>query len=310
MGQDTKIEWAHHSWNPWWGCQRVSAGCQHCYAETLAHRYRHEVWGPAATTSRRAMSERYWQQPLAWDRAAREAGVRARVFCASMADVFEDHPQVEPWRARLWRLIEETTHLDWLLLTKRPEHIDKMLPQRWEVADQGMPRNVWLGFSAEDQQRFDERWPVMEWLRRMWNPAVVFLSAEPLLGPLDISEALVEVNLGDEEHHRWSGTLDWVICGGESGPGARPMHPTWAQSLRDQCQAAGVSFFFKQWGAYSPHASLCAGDHWPSSTILLTADGTALQRGTVSASAVPLHRVGKKAAGRAIDGRTWDEVPR
>lgn len=314
MGANSSIEWCTHTFNPWWGCQRVSEGCTRCYAETLANRYGHAVWGPAKTTQRRAMSEQYWRQPLKWNRDAEQAGERARVFCASMADVFEEHPQLPPLRERLWTLIEQTPMLDWLLLTKRPEHIDQMLPSRWRRAEQGMPRNVWLGFSAEDQRRFDERWAIMEWLKRMWYPSIVFLSAEPLLGPLDISEALDEIDLGDEEHQRWSGTLDWVIVGGESGAQARPMHPDWVRSLRNQCQAAGIPFFFKQWGSARPYTHV---DHLlnKSDPFAIGPDGQCITSRMFwrdperYAGYAVMKRLGKKAAGRLLDGRAWNEFP-
>lgn len=311
MGANSSIEWTHHTFNPWWGCIKVSPGCEKCYAETLANRYGHAVWGPAKTTARREMSESYWRQPLKWNAAAAAAGERQRVFCASMADVFEDHPQLPPIRARLWELIEATPMLDWLLLTKRPENIELMLPPRWGIADQGMPRNAWLGFSAEDQQRFDERWPVMESIKRHWRPSVVFLSAEPLLRSLDISEALYEDDIGDDYPY-WTATLDWVICGGESGAGARPMHPDWARSLRDQCVEAEVPFLFKQWGEWLP--MVCERDE-EGVGHFVGADGRRLYIPDLLAHAHEIKddrgiiRLGKKASGRLLDGREWNEFP-
>lgn len=306
--ENTKIEWATHSFNPWWGCQRVSPGCEHCYAETLAHRYNYRVWGPAKTTSRRMMSDNYWKQPLRWNKAAAAAGQRARVFCASMADVFEDHPEVEAARARLFEVIEQTPHLDWLLLTKRPQNLESMLPWTSEHAGHYRSRywpNVWIGTSVEDQRRADERIPIL-----LQIPARVrFLSCEPLLGPVDISRLLVATpcwhcgNLDGEAGRCFCGVylkpeIHWVIAGGESGPGARPMHPDWARSLRDQCEAAGVSFFFKQWGEYGPVKQ---------SELKNLSD-------RVYANAKPagdtqVYKLGKHASGRLLDGRTWDEVP-
>lgn len=304
--QNSSIEWTDHTFNPWWGCQRVSPGCEHCYAETLAHRYNFKVWGPAKTTGRREMSENYWKQPFRWDRLARETETRARVFCASMADVFEDHPGVVDWRMRLWDVIHLTPNLDWLLLTKRPENVMQMIPIRW--LDQ-LPRNIWLGTSCEDQKRADERIPHL-----LNVPARVrFLSCEPLLGALDIRWALhypacpqhpgeIAAGWGHmpcdcRPFQRENKTgLEWIICGGESGTGARPMAPAWARSLRDQCQDAGVAYFFKQWGAWVPECQGVDFDVWD---------------GYTSAFAPPnqVYRVGKHAAGRLLDGRTWDEVP-
>lgn len=256
MGKDSSIEWTHHTFNSWWGCQKVSPGCEHCYAETLSSRFGHGVWGPAKTTPRREFGEKHWAEPLAWNAAAAAAGERRRVFCASMADVFEDHPQLDYWRMRLWDLIEATPHLDWLLLTKRPENIRGMLPALW-VHDP-MP-NIWFGTSCEDQRRADER--TSELLK---VPAKIrFLSCEPLLGPItlfDTSEGVLRGpavivsggmtpgtpdSLPEGYDDSYSG-IDWVITGSESGPGARPCDIAWVRSLRDQCVDTGVAFFWKQ----------------------------------------------------------------
>lgn len=298
MGKDSSIEWCDHTHNWWHGCCKVSDGCKNCYAETLDRRFGRAVWGPAKTTPRMMMSENYWRQPLKWNAAAEKAGKRARVFCSSMADVFEDHPGVVEARARGFALIEQTPNLDWLLLTKRPENIDRMLPERWHRADQGFPRNVWLGFSAEDRQRFDERWQIMEWVKRMWHPSVVFCSAEPLLGALDISDALTEIDLGDEDHQVWSATLDWVIVGGESGHGARPMHPDWARSLRDQCVAAGIAYHFKQFGEYLPKGQ---------GHVSLTEQQLFYREEYINGQGY--YRVGKHASGRLLDGVEWNQFP-
>ncbi len=271
--QNSKIEWTDHTFNPWHGCQRVSPGCEHCYAEALNHRYGFDNWGPAKTTARREMSLNYWQQPYKWNEAARKEGRRARVFCASMADVFEEHPDLPPLRERLWFLIEHTPNLDWLLLTKRPENMYKMLPGTWLV----LPRpNVWLGTSTENQEWFDRRiGPLLS------TPARIhFLSAEPLIGPIDM------------RRYRPS----WVIVGGESGHGARPMHPDWARSLRDQCQVAGVAFHFKQFGEYLPRSQMIPGVHCSEGEQIGQSDSSFL-------------RLGKHAAGRLLDNREWNEVP-
>src|SRR5262245_34580602 len=145
MAKDSKIEWTHHTFNPWWGCERVSPACKHCYAEAWARRLGMTLWEKGAP--RRVMSDAYWRQPLQWDAAARDAGTRARVFCASMADVFEDRDDLDPARERLWSLIAATPNLNWLLLTKRPQHVSEMVPwgERW-------PDNVWLGTTVENQR--------------------------------------------------------------------------------------------------------------------------------------------------------------
>lgn len=321
--QDTKIEWATHSFNPWWGCQRVSPGCEHCYAETLANRYGHKVWGPAKTTHRRGMSANYWDQPLRWNKAAEQAGRRARVFCASMADVFEDHPQLDWPRANLWGLIEMTPNLDWLLLTKRPGNMRYMLPLAWL---QSPRENVWLGTSCEDQKRADERIPEL-----LGTPARVrFLSCEPLLGPIDLGRATpcgyyCDESIGHVDHGFWTPGIQpgihWVIAGGESGPGARPCWPEWVRSLRDQCQAADVAFFMKQWGEYEPYEEdaqppfwndqhgRCIDGHWLDILNPETSEVNPGWHEDSLHSPYAFRRVGKKASGRLLDGREWNEVP-
>src|SRR5262245_38941981 len=161
MGKETNIQWCDHTFNPWRGCTKVSPGCQHCYAETLAARNPKVlgVWGPHGT--RVIASESMWREPLKWNKKAEIAGVRRRVFCASLADVFEDRPELVEPRYRLWRLIVNTPYLDWLLLTKRPENAGRMLADGGSLPGiLGFP-SIWLGVSVEDQQRADERIPVL-----------------------------------------------------------------------------------------------------------------------------------------------------
>ncbi len=236
MSENSKIEWPHHTFNPWWGCTRVSAGCVNCYAATFARRFDVQ-WGPQA--QRRIASPDTWAKPLDWNRKAQRQGVRRRVFCASMADVFEDRPELNAPRIQLFNLILETPHLDWLLLTKRIENVMTMIPAAWQTA---LPGNVWLGTTVENQAMADKRIPEL-----LKVPSRIrFLSCEPLLGPVDLHfERSFEE--GGEQQYRMDG-LHWVICGGESGHGARPMHPDWALDLMYQCFAASVPFFFKQWG--------------------------------------------------------------
>lgn len=313
--KDSKIEWTDATFNPWHGCMKVSPGCTHCYAETLSKRWGRNIWGPAKTTERMGMSENYWRQPLKWNREALVSGVRKRVFCASMADVFEDHPQVEEWRWRLWDLIEETPNLDWLLLTKRPENVLANTARWARWSSQGKwPDNVWLGTSVENQEQADKR--IFQLLA---VPARVrFLSCEPLLGPIDLSDwfnCYWQEGVYDPITHR-TGSLfvrepsdpagiHWVIAGGESGPGARPMHPDWARSLRDQCQDAGVAFHFKQWGEYISYAHV--------GSIVLAEEGEGdlkwWKHEPIKLNGTQMVRVGKKEAGRELDGRTWDELP-
>lgn len=221
MAENSKIEWTDHTFNTHIGCQEVSAACDNCYARVMNERWGWvEGWGPHG--ERKRTSTANWRKPIQWAKAARGTGKRPRVFCASLADVFDNKMPPE-WRADLWGLISCTPELDWLLLTKRPENIIRMLPAGW--AD-GWP-NVWLGTTAEDQPHYDRRWGKLKEI-----PAVVrFISYEPALGPLRVTQ---------------SPAPSWVICGGESGSGARYMEPDWAARVRDDCAALGVAFFMKQ----------------------------------------------------------------
>jgi protein gp37 len=249
MAANSKIEWTHHSFNPVWGCHKVSPGCDNCYAETFSKRVGQKVWGPPALTERRTFGDAHWAEPLKWDRDAAAAGERRRVFCASMADVFEAHRTVDAARDRLWGLIAATPNLDWLLLTKRPERIAGRLP--WEAYEDARPwPNVWLGTSVESQEYAGR----LDFLLAV-PAAVHFVSAEPLLGPLDLRRYLrprtvTTFPVGAFGAARvWSiPALSWVIAGGESGPRHRPLDVDWARGLRDQCQDSGVAFHFKQIG--------------------------------------------------------------
>jgi protein gp37 len=227
---------------------KVSPACAHCYAETFSKRVGQKVWGIEAP--RRFFGPKHWKEPLAWDKSAQRDGVRRRVFCASMADVFEDREDVKQARLDLFHTIEETSHLDWLLLTKRPENIRRLLPSWYR----GKPwPNVWLGTTVETQEYFESR--VGELLM---VPAVVhFLSIEPMLGPIDLH--LDEIALGFD-HEALDGQIDWVIAGGESGAGCRVSDPQWIRQLRDQCVQNGVPFHFKQWGGFYAKANGCELD--------------------------------------------------
>lgn len=247
MGENSKIEWTDHTFNPWWGCVKVSEGCANCYAETFAKRTGHSIWGPAATTKRRTFGDKHWAEPVKWNAEAEAAGQRRRVFCASMADVFEDHPGVVAERVRLWKLIEATPWLDWLLLTKRPENVNHMVPGRWRTVGR-WPVNVWVGTSVENQDAANKRIPE---LVKVPCP-VRFLSCEPLLGPVDLDGlAYFQYSGSDWALNQW--LVEWIIVGGESGPKARPIDAEWVRNLRDCCAADEVAFFFKQWGGVRKH---------------------------------------------------------
>jgi len=207
-------------------------------------------WGPQGRRVKTSASK--WREIYKWNDAHVDGNRRQRVFCASLADVFEDNEQVVEWRFRLFDMIETTQNLDWLLLTKRPQNILRMVPQRW-LADGVFPKNIWVGASVENQREADERIGHL-----VQVPALVkFLSCEPLLEKVDLALRDRNYGIGDE-------FVNWVIVGGESGPGARPMHPDWARSVRDQCMENQVPFFFKQWGGVNKNKAgrLLDGVDW------------------------------------------------
>ncbi|QYY34817.1 phage Gp37/Gp68 family protein [Ruficoccus sp. ZRK36] len=271
MAKDSKIEWTHHTFNPWWGCIKVSPACNNCYAEAWAKRVGSKVWGPKAP--RRFFSDAHWKEPLKWNREAEITGKRYRVFCASMADVFERKAELRADRERLWDIIAQTPQLDWLMLTKRPQNIKSMAP--WD--DNSWPLNVWMGTTVENQHWVDKRVPFLA----QSGARIKFLSCEPLLGHIDLSDWM--------KHNQ----IDWVIAGGESGAKSRPMSPQWVRSLRDQCQEYKVAFHFKQWG------------HWAPVELL-----TSEQKETLMFDGFRMAAAGKKIAGRDLDERTWDEFPK
>lgn len=222
MAETTEIAWTDSTFNPWWGCSKVSPECDHCYAESLDRRTGGDHWGPRKTP--RLMSADNWKKPIRWNRQAEATGTRRNVFCGSMCD-WTDRNAPTSERGRLWGVIRETPRLNWQLLTKRAPLIAACLPDDWGMGYE----NVWLGVSVGDKKH---GLPRIDHLRKV--PANVrFLSIEPLL------EDLGEIDLTG---------IHWVIVGGESGNGARPLKVEWVESIKRQCEAAGVAFFFKQWG--------------------------------------------------------------
>lgn len=382
MAADTNIEWCDHTFNPWEGCQHAGPGCDNCYTEARNARFGGGTapnWGPGAP--RRRTSPATWALPRRWNAQAEafanQHGRRQRVFCASLADVFDN--AVDPqWRADLFSLIQQTPNLDWLLLTKRIGNVRGMLSELVHPHDPDlslldlMPLpNVWIGATIVNQAEADRDIPKL-----LAMPARMrFLSMEPLLGPVDLGnlpcgegeinalkpdtwenaieqwrdtdenwieqfEDWFSVNLSDRLSGPMHAGIDWVIAGGESGPKARPLHPDWARSLRDQCAAAGVPFLFKQWGEWKPisqmdeaeHSSLYKsrvkakpgqdqgnlddiyGRRCSVPTTTLHADGSTHEPGEPMAflqgsGAMQIFNIGKKDAGRVLDGRTWDGSP-
>lgn len=380
MAETTKIEWCDATFNHVIGCSKVHQGCANCYAERDWDKRRHHAkWGPNGT--RVITSDENWKKPKTWNKKAEKEGRRMRVFCASLADVFEDWdgpisdsngdwlhqctscrnpdgtffqattPPYDKWkkgyehccgeklfqltlddvRRRLFALIDATPWLDWLLVTKRPENVRRMwadhhVPmgpgdfRRWRddpSVNENNRHNVWLLTSVSEQATADKMVPELLKLRDL--VPVLGLSIEPLLGPIDLRQVKTHLGhrdvlfVGDEGGAEYSGSrrnfLNWIIVGGESGPNARPMHPNWVRSLRDQAMDAGVPFFFKQWGEWLPQ---CNEPWQPTRYKFVHVDGRTFDRlpeHVMAREISGVGLVGKAAAGRLLDGRTWDEFP-
>ena len=329
MGTNTKIEWADATWNPIIGCSRVSEGCRNCYAETIAGRFgtgKETVYsgltqivnGRAVWTGKIAETKQLLQ-PLSWRTAK-------RVFVGSMSDLFHENV-TEEMLCSIFKVMCESKRHIFQVLTKRPQRMLDFL-SRWDskARDFGPlwpntwpQRHIWLGVSVENQATADERIPLL-----LQTPAAVrFISAEPLLGPIDLAhiyDGIVQRSgVTDEERHTAimrcvRKDLHWAIVGGESGPRARPMHPDWARSLRDQCADARVPFFFKQWGEWAPYDPSRDGDYTHKK--FMRYDGRVLNfdqpnpDGLDMRSWTGIARPGKKAAGAMLDGREHREFPK
>jgi protein gp37 len=288
MGERTLISWTNvlgyigATWNPWQGCTKVSEGCENCYM------YREK--------------RQYGQDPLTVTRSKPQTfNLPLRVkephcfFTCSWSDWL--HEKADVWRPEAYIIVERTPQNLYLVLTKRPERIERSLPEGWLYG--GVPKNIWWGVTGENQKRMEDRYGILEKGLHFANPSVLFLSLEPLLGPINLDFAFQEIDLGDEENTWWIRAVDWVIVAGESGPGARPMHPDWVRSIRDQCLKAEVPFFFKGWGEWAPAEGTFRGD-------------------PQSMSKYPVHkwddrtlsvRVGRKLSGCTLDGKVWAEYP-
>lgn len=235
---ETKIPWARYSWNPWFGCEPVHTGCRNCYAKNTWFRLN----VPAGRRKRAAKST--LRQPFAWNRKAKRLGIHERVILGSISDLFEDHPDVGEWRRKAFETIYQTPHLDWIIPTKRPEHIRAT----WRIPA-GSPAapspadNITLLVSVSDQETFNRAATVL------WNDCrhlvrTLGFSIEPLIGPIKV--------FGGGLFDRWDGCFDWLVIGGESGPNARPCDLEWIRDLVKQGKQAGVPVYVKQWGD-NPH---------------------------------------------------------
>jgi protein gp37 len=307
MSDKTAISWCDATFNPWWGCQKVSPACDHCYAERDARRFAagQVLWGVGA--ERRTFGDKHWKAPLDWAKTMpAKLGRRPRVFCASMGDWLDLDAPLDAF-VRLLDTVRATPELDWLLLSKRIGNWRKRLEQALARVDEtegsdselaqwieswlagSAPANAWIGATVVDQAEADRDLPKL-----LAVPARVrFLSIEPMLGAVDVFSSITGELLHVSGNEFDPGCIDWVICGGESGPSARPMHPDWARSLRDQCAAAGVPFHFKQWGEWL--GAMQDGDHEHDPVELNATDRSV--------------RVGKKAAGRLLDGIEHNGFP-
>lgn len=326
----TKIEWTDTVWNPTTGCNKISAGCKNCYAERMHKRLQSMGQKKYQTDFNKGVQT--WEdellKPLSWKKPR-------RVFVNSMSDLFHEDVPFE-FIDNVFAVMAVTPQHTYQVLTKRADRMEEYLTYTYRsyqilasIQDLGLDfgkasktrplPNVWLIVSVENQEQLDERVP-----RLLRCPAAVRgLSCEPLLGPLDLSKVSITTRevgpfvinpltgiSGNEDVSNWPdcGKIHWVIAGGESGPGARPMHPDWVRSLRDQCQAAGVPFFFKQWGEYLPanHWDLeKMGGHFADSKKKRIEQPDLINEGCWSA----MYKVGKKAAGRLLDGLEWNEFP-
>jgi protein gp37 len=301
VSDKSAIEWTDATWNPTTGCTRVSAGCDHCYIDrTPPFRIGHRQFdkpGIGGTTGVMLHPERL-DQPLRWKRPR-------RIFVNSLSDLFHDEIPAD-FIADVFAVMREASQHIFQVLTKRPRRMHNLLTH-WATeggyTDLPLP-NVWLGTSVEDQKAADLRIPVL-----MQTPAAVrFLSAEPLLGPIDLGPFMNDDFMGGDIED----FIHWIIVGGESGPHARPMHPDWARHLRNQCVSHGIAYFFKQWGEWTP-----APEDKPY--LRRETDSILCDNGYIYPLTQPhdvpgengkvIRKVGKKHAGRELDGRTWDEMP-
>ncbi|MBY5682688.1 phage Gp37/Gp68 family protein [Rhizobium leguminosarum] len=316
MAENSAISWTRHTWNPWMGCTKVSPACDGCYAEAMMDkRYGKVQWGNAPRVRTGAHT---WNDPFRWQRQAEKDGDRPFVFCASLADIFDN--QVDPqWRSDAFEVMRKTPRLVYLLLTKRPQNIVKLAAEAG-----GLPRNAAIGTTVEDQKRANINVPALLRAKPDVNPLFTFLSCEPLVGPID---------LGWPEE-LWPGGpprccdgymcgcqgmptdppliygINWVISGGETDQGghkARPTHPGWFRTLRDQCAAWRVPFHHKQNGEWIPWIPL-KGNPDGKPIMHVMEDGSDYYPGN-PVSLQSMIKIGKKASGRILDGVTHDAFP-
>jgi len=314
----SKIEWTDKTWNPIAGCSKVSEGCRNCYAETMAKRlvamgqskYQGTIDGYV---------QQHWSGVVKLDEKTLQLPYKTkkptRFFVNSMSDLFHENVPDE-WIRGIFRVMDQANWHTYQVLTKRPERMRDILNSAnwWGGRFAEQMKHIWLGVSVENQEAANERIPYLLGIK---DVSVRFLSCEPLLGPVNLTRLCVP-NCPDAFIDSLQGlvhgpddklpNINWVITGGESGPNARPMHPDWVRSLRDQCNAAGVPFFLKQWGEWGED---CPDGYHNSKSCIIRPNGTTYLADCADNSADKwLFKVGKQRAGRVLDGRTWDEAPR
>lgn len=294
MGEKTKIEWCDHTWNPWFGCSKVSPACDFCYAEALMDtRYGKVSWGPGE--DRKRTSPTNWREPLRWNKAASEAGRIETVFCLSLGDIWDN--EVDPlWRSDAFGVMDATPNLLYLLLSKRIGNAVKMCDPM--AGNRTLPRNAALGSTMVNQEEWDRDMPKLRHAAEVLGARFTFASVEPMLGEIDARGDLP----------------DWVIVGGESGENARPMHPGWARSMRDQCAAAGKPFLFKQWGSCLP-CSWDGEDERGRMAYIIDEEHSSVdyddlgRARRVVAHGTEFAHFGHKNTGRRLDGAEHDGFP-
>lgn len=301
--EGSKIEWTDDTWSPWEGCQKVSPGCKNCYAAARDKLYhRGENWGPEGT--RLMHKAAYWDQIRVWNNQAAKLGRIRRVFCGSLCDILESGSYLDQPRGETFAMVKSTPNIMWLFLTKRPENWE-YFPAEWL---EFWPDNAMFGFTAENDEMLLKRWAHWKALQDRTRGLRTFISGEPLLSSLTSMPRI----LGD-------GGIDWVIGGGESQDGARPSHPAWYRGLANACSLYGVPYLHKQWGEWLPYSQRnpLIHEQWNTNRVVTIDYSGLVQQGeepgwaanNKSIASVPTAWVGKKAAGRLLDGKEYNGLP-
>lgn len=317
MVENSKIEWTDHTFCPWYGCQKIGPGCDHCYAEDLDLRQGFTGdgvrWGPKA--ERQLAAKPNWDRVVTWNHKAGERGVREKVFVASRADVFDNHKSILlEWRMRLAELVLACPNLDFLFLTKRAGNVGPLLKVMFP---EGSPDNLWIGLTVVTQKEAERDLPDLLAAKADLGIKRVFLSMEPLIERVNLTALGTEGSTRPATLNALTGettlngrsvplpAIDWVIVGGETGKDARPMHIDWVRDLRDQCEAAGTPFLFKQWGNWFPFGEKDA-DGLVNTTSNGKRPGEWHEWDEEAGFSVYMDKV---KAGRFLDGRTWNGYP-